>query len=322
MCTAITYQPNHFYFGRTLDHDESYQEEVTVVPRHYPLPFLKPETPHYAIIGMAHIAEGFPLFYDGINEKGLGMAGLNFVGFSHYSAPVSDKENIPCGLLIGYVLARCATVPEARSLLEQINITPTSFHKDLPCPQLHWLIADKTQAITVESCQDGLHIHSNPVGVLTNNPPFDQQMLHLSNFMGLSYKPPKTTFPGNPELLVYSNGMGALGLPGDLSSQSRFVRAAFVKGSSICDSTEVSSVTQFFHILETVSQVNGCCQLPNENFEKTVYSSCCDCDRGIYYYTTYSNRQITAVSMHNCNLDTNVLSRYPLLLQQQIRKQN
>jgi len=322
MCTAITYRSNKFYFGRTLDHDESYREEVTVIPQCFPLPHLDDPTAHYGIIGMAHIANGYPLFYDGINEKGLGMAGLNFVGYSRYSPPAPDAKNIPAYALISSILGACSSVSEAKSFLKNIRITFDNYSDKLQSPHLHWIIADKTESITVESCADGLHIHNNPLGILTNNPPFEQQLIHLSNFMMLTEKTPRNNFPGKPDLSVYSNGMGAIGLPGDFSSQSRFVRAAFYCGSSTREVTEFGCVTQFFHILDGVAQINGCCQLPNGNYEKTVYSSCCNCDEGIYYYTSYGNRQITAVNMYNCDLQTNQLFRYPLRLEQQIRYQN
>ena len=322
MCTAITFHTNRFYFGRTLDHDESYQEEVTVIPRRFPLPFLQNKCEHFAIIGMAHISDGFPLMYDGFNEKGLAVAGLNFVGNAHYYDPVPEKENIPCYALVPWILGQCASVGQVRRLLKRANITPQRFREDLPCAQLHWIIADKEQAITLESCRDGLHIHENPAGVMTNNPPFDQQMFHLQNFMGLSPKQPQNRFAEGLDLQHYSNGMGALGLPGDLSSQSRFVRAAFTRWNSRCADTEDSSVTQFFHIPGSVNQTNGCCELINGGFERTVYSSCCSCEAGIYYYSTYTNRQITAVDMNRCNLDDNELFRYPLVQAQQFHRQN
>lgn len=322
MCTAISYRSNKFYFGRTLDHDESYEEEVTVIPRHFPLPHLSRPADHYAIVGMAHIVNNYPLLYDGVNEKGLAMAGLNFVGFSHYSAPGDDANNIPAYAFISSILGACASVVEVKSFLENIRITNENYSDDLPSPHLHWIIADKTESITVESCADGLHIHDNPLGILTNNPPFPQQLLHLSNFMMLTEKPPRNNFPGTTDLSVYSNGMGAIGLPGDFSSQSRFVRASFLCGSAARESTESGCITQFFHILDSVAQIDGCCQLPNGNYEKTVYSSCCNCEEGIYYYTSYSNRQVSAIHMHNCELKSNQLFRYPLLLKQQIKNQN
>jgi len=322
MCTAITFQTNRFYFGRTLDHETSYQEAVTVIPRKFSIPFLKEEQNHFAMIGMAHIAAGFPLMYDGCNEKGLAMAGLNFVGNAHYWDSIPGKDNIPCFALIPWILGQCANIGQVRRLLKNVNITPERFRKDLPCAQLHWLIADREHAITLEACRDGLHIHENPVGVMTNNPPFDLQRFHLQSFMGLSPEQPKNRFSEKLDLQHYSNGMGALGLPGDLSSQSRFVRAAFTKWNSQCDHTEDSSVTQFFHILGTVNQTNGCCKLTNGALERTVYTSCCSCDAGIYYYTTYTNRQITAVDMNRCNLEDTELFHYPLIQTQQIHRQN
>ena len=96
MCTAATYQTRDFYFGRTLDYEFSYPSEVTVTPRRFPLSFRHTGSmnEHYAIIGMAYVANGYPLYYDAINEKGLGMAGLNFVGNAAYAAPCEGKENI------------------------------------------------------------------------------------------------------------------------------------------------------------------------------------------------------------------------------------
>ena len=219
-------------------------------------------------------------------------------------------------------MSRCACVAEARKLLDRINLTDTAFSDQLPPAQLHWIIADREEAITVESMADGLHISDNPIGVLTNNPPFDRQLFRLNDFMHLSPKQPENAFAPGMELTHYSRGMGALGLPGDLSSQSRFVRAAFTKLNSLSGSSEEESVSQFFHILGTVSQTRGCCRLEDGSHEITLYTSCCHTDKGIYYYTTYGNHQITAVDMHRENLDTVSLIRYPLVQGEQIHLQN
>ena len=323
MCTAVTYKPKDFYFGRTLDYEFSYGEQITITPRNFPLPFRHQATltEHYAIIGMAHIAEGHPLYYDAVNEKGLGMAGLNFPGFAQYRPSEEGKENIASFEFIPWSLAQCATVEEARNLLARMQITDDSFSKLLPPSPLHWIIADQDEAITVESTAKGVCIYENPVGVLTNNPPFDQQLLQLSNFMHLSPNEPENHFCQLP-LQPYSRGMGALGLPGDLSSQSRFVRAAFTKLNSVCDGSETGSVSQFFHILETVSQTRGCCRLPGGKNEITIYTSCCNASRGIYYYTTYENRQITAVDMHREDMNSGKLIVFPLAQEQKIHCQN
>lgn len=324
MCTAATYKTKDFYFGRTLDYEFSYGDEITVTPRNYAFDFRHTSacTSHYAIIGMAHIVGNYPLYYDAINEKGLGMAGLNFVGNAVYAKPVSGKENIAQFEFIPYILGKCANINEAKSLLASINLTDTPFSEKLPTAQLHWIIADENGCVTVESMADGLHIYDNLVGVLTNNPPFETQMFMLNNYMSLSPKQPQNTFANGLALNSYSRGMGALGLPGDLSSASRFARVAFTKMNSISADSENESVSQFFHILGSVDQQRGCCEVSEGKYEITIYTSCCNTTKGIYYYTTYNNHQISAVDMHRENLDSTELMRYPLIEEQQINFQN
>ena len=322
MCTAATYKTKDFYFGRTLDYEFSYGDEIVVMPRNYPLSFRKAEKPktRYAMIGMAFVAGKDPLFYDGINEKGLGMAGLNFVGNACYNKPKQDLDNVAQFEFIPWILSQCASVCEARKLLSRINILDEAYSEHLPVAQLHWIIADKDEAITVESMSDGLKIYDNPVGVMTNNPPFDQQMFALNNYMNLSPKQPQN-FWGIP-LNSYSRGMGALGLPGDLSSQSRFVRVAYTKMHSMSGESEMESVSQFFHILGSVDQQRGCCEVEEGKYEITLYTSCCNTEKGIYYYTTYNNHQINAVDMHRENLDGDQIARYPLIQEEQIHFHN
>ena len=324
MCTAATYRTKDFYFGRTLDYEFSYGEEITVTPRNYPFSFryLPEKREHYAIIGMAHVEEDYPLYYDAVNEKGLGMAGLNFVGNAVYGEVREGKENVAVFELIPYILSQCENTEEARELLGKIQITDTRFKEQLPNGRLHWIIADEKEAITVESVTEGLKIYENAPGVLTNNPPFPMQMFQLNNYMQLSSRRPENLFSDQLSLETYSRGMGALGLPGDLSSASRFVRVAFTKLHARSGEGEADSVGQFFHILGSVEQTRGCCELENGKYEITIYTSCCNATKGIYYYTTYTNRQITAVDMHREKLDGTELIRYPMLEEEQIRLQN
>ena len=320
MCTAATYKTKDFYFGRTLDYEFSYGDEVTVTPRNFPFHWRHMEAleSHFAIIGMACVIGGCPLYYDAVNEKGLGMAGLNFVGNAAYHDCAPGKDNVAQFEFIPWILSQCATVSEARVLLGKINLTNTPFNDKLPVAQLHWIIADRNEAITVESMRDGLKIYDNPVGVLTNNPPFNEQLFNLNNYMHLSPRSPQNSFSDKLDLRTYSRGMGALGMPGDLSSQSRFVRVAFTRMNALSGDSEAESVSQFFHILGSVDQQRGCCEVDKGKFEITLYTSCCNADKGIYYYTTYENHQISAVDMHRENLDGDALARYPLVQGEQI----
>lgn len=324
MCTAVSFCPGTHYFGRTLDLEHSYDESITITPRRFPLPFhhLATLCTHHAIIGTAYVQEGYPLYYDAMNEMGLCMAGLRFPIHCVYSGVTAGKENLASFELIPYVLGRCATVGDAKALLETIHIADSSFSDALPPSPLHWIIADAHSAVTVEQTAEGLRVYDNPVGVLTNEPPFSMQMLRLTEFMQLSPGVPENHFTPAVNLQPYSRGMGAMGLPGDSSSASRFVRAAFHKTHSFCADTEENCVAQFFHILQNVAQLQGCVVLEDGSYEHTVYSSCCSAKTGRYYYTTYENSAVTAVDMNSEDLESEQLISYPMLRKLQIFQQN
>ena len=323
MCTAISYLTQNHYFGRNLDLEKHFQESVTITPRNFPFRFrsMPAQVRHYAIIGMASVVENYPLYYDATNEKGLSIAGLNFPGFATYFPAKQGMDNVASFELIPYLLGQCATVEEVRKLLERLNLTEEAFAPGLPPSPLHWLIADRERSIVLEPMTDGLKNYENPVGVLTNNPPFDYHLLHLADFMHLHPGPVENKFAPDIPITPYSRGMSTIGLPGDLGSASRFVKAAYTKLHSVCDGTEIGSVSQFFHLLGSVEQQRGAV-IHNGEYEITYYSSCCNTDKGIYYYTTYDNRQITAVDLYREDLERNDLISYPLLLSQQIHLQN
>lgn len=326
MCTAISYKTKDHYFGRNLDLEYSYNETVTITPRNFIFEFRKvgKMKSHFAMIGMAYITESYPLYYDATNEHGLSIAALNFPQNAHYKPFCEGKDNITSFELIPWVLGQCATVSEAERLLEQINILNENFSDELPLSPLHWIISDKERSITLESVKAGIKVYDNPAGVLTNNPTFDYQLFNLNNYMSLTNDAPQNTFAldNNLQLKTYSRGMGAMGLPGDFSSVSRFVRATFVKMNSVSGDTENESVSQFFHILRSVAMPRGCVKVGENDYAVTIYSSCCNTDRGIYYYTTYNNNQINAVDMHKENLNYNTLIAYPLKTQQAIEYNN
>lgn len=324
MCTAITYNTKDHYFGRNLDLEYSYKETVTITPRNCPFKFKKVNdiNSHYAIIGMAYVCDDYPLYYDAVNEMGLGMAGLNFPANADYKGEQSNKDNIASFEFIPWILSQCKNIKEAKELLNKINIINIKFNEQLPASPLHWIIADKETAITVECVKDGLKIYDNPVGVLTNNPTFDIHMFNLNNYMHLSTEKPNNNFSKNLNLETYCSGMGAIGLPGDLSSISRFVKATFTKMNSISGDSESESISQFFHILGSVEQQSGCVHIREDKYETTIYSSCCNMDKGIYYYKTYENSQITGINMYKENLDGSILISYNLIKNQQVLMQN
>ncbi len=324
MCTGVSYATKDHYFGRNLDLEFSYHETVTVTPRNFEFEFRKERTlsTHHAIIGMAMVADGYPLYYDGTNEKGLSMAGLNFPGNASYKAEAADKTNITPFEFIPWILGQFETIDEVKAELASLNLIDVNFSEEFPLSPLHWIIADRNQSITVESVDEGLKVYDNPVGVLTNNPTFDIQLFNLNNFMHLSRKPPEPTFSDQLSFDVYSRGMGGIGLPGDLSSASRFVKAVFTKMNSVAGDSESESVSQFLQILGSVAQQRGCVDVGTGEYELTIYSSCCNTDTGVYYYTTYENSQVTGVDMHHEDLDGSKVAAYPLIKGQQFLMQN
>lgn len=331
MCTAITYKTQDTYFGRNLDLELSYGEEVVITPRNFPLNFrhLAPLTTHFAIIGMATVApsngQPYPLYYDAINEHGLGIAGLNFPGNAVYHPVTDGRDNLAQFELVPWLLGQCRTVADVKSHLTNLSLADTPFSDQFPPAELHWLIADADSAIVVESVADGLKIYDNPIGVLTNNPPFPIQSFRLHDYLNLSATEPTNQFAPALNLQPYCHGLGAHGLPGDLSSGSRFVKAAFTRLNSVSAPDELSSVSQFFHILHSVDQPRGSSRFgtPDDpKYEITIYSSCCNLHTGVYYYTCYDNHQITAVDLHRVDLDGADLSRYPLITTEQIAQQN
>ena len=246
----------------------------------------------------------------------MAIAGLNFAGNAVYREFEEDMVNITPFELIPYLLGACSSVSEAREALGKINLVNINFADELPLSPLHWMISDEVESIVVEPLADGLKVYDNPVGVLTNNPPFDKQLFYLNNYRGLSNKNPENTF--GVDLEEYSRGMGAIGLPGDLSSASRFAKVAFTRANSYSDNDEASSVGQFFHILGSVEQQNGCTFIDDPDlYEYTIYTSCYNTNKAILYYRTYHNSQITAVDLYRENLDSSELINYLLINEEQ-----
>ena len=313
MCTAVSFRPKDHYFGRNLDLERSYGEKVIITPRHYPFHFRNGHniSSHYAIIGIATSADNYPLYYEASNEAGLSMAGLNFPDNAYYFPKQEGKDNISPFELIPWLLCRCKTICHARQILSTLNLWGESFSSAFPLSPLHWLLADRNSALTIECTREGLRLYDNAVGVLTNNPPFPYHLHNLTNYMTLSSKTPTNNQPITLE--PYSLGMGSFGLPGDMSSGSRFVKAAFTKFHSKCSIDETSSVNQFFYILDSVRQPKGMTQLKSGEYEYTRYSSCYNTDKGILYYTTYDNRTIMSVNMHFENLEAGELISYPII---------
>ena len=273
MCTSVFLKSG--FFGRTLDYETSFGEEVLFIPRGG-FRFGQADN-RYSMIGVGVMRGGTPMYFDGMNEFSLCAAALNFPGEAHYP----DGEGIPSGELLGFVLGFCRTTDEAKSAIENLGIVNSKEFSPL-----HWMIADKRSAIVVESTKDGLSIHENHVGILTNSPDFKSQLAHLSDFSGLT-----------PHSLTV-RGEGAVGLPGDFSSKSRFVRGAFMLENSTSDGTPRGELCRIIHILDALSLPLGVSLSEKGEPISTRYASAMDMESLTYYYKTYDGLNLKSQAIH------------------------
>ena len=295
MCTVIAMQKTGC-FGRTLDLEYHYNETMTVLPQGTVLSFrcLPQCATRYALLGVAAVQQGQFLLYDAINEAGLYCAALNFPHSAAYLPTAHGFDNLASFEVIPWILSQCATVSEARTLLARARVTSIPFSASLPPTPLHWFVADSHESIAVEPLTDGLHVTDDPVCVLTNEPPLPMQLSQLQTFCHLTAEPAVNRFAPSLPLTPHSRGLGAVGLPGDWSSPSRFVRAAFVCANAQPDG---DGVTQCFHALHAVAVPCGCIR-PGEGKPpvSTVYTACYDAVAGRLHCTTCDDLTVRSLS--------------------------
>lgn len=320
MCTCISFKTKDSYFGRNLDLECRFGEKVVITPRNYEFKLRRENSfkTKYAMIGMATVVDDYPLYAEASNEKGLSIAGLYFPDDAYYNNEEKDKINITPFELTPWILGNFETIEELKNVLNNVNLINISFSQKLQLTPMHFMISDKEKSIVLEQTKEGLKIYDNEVGVLTNSPEFSYHLINLNNYLNLMPNFAENRFTDKIELKAYSNGMGTFGLPGDTSSSSRFIRATFNKLNSVCEEDEQASISQFFHILDSVSMIRGSTITKNNKYDITNYSCCINLDKGIYYYKTYENSQITAIKMNENNMNSKELVIYELIEKEQI----
>lgn len=324
MCTCISFKTKDHYFGRSMDLEYHFNEQVVITPRDYEFQLKSGKNfrTKYAFIGCAAVINQYPLYAEATNEKGLSIAGLNFPENACYQDIQSEKINLAPYELIPWILGNFSSVEEVYPALEKLNLVDIAFGNDIPTTPLHFMVSDQELNLILEPMKDGLKVHFDQFGVLTNNPPFPYHVMNMNNFLNLTPDITDNRFSDKVNLSPYGLGMGAIGLPGDNSPSSRFVRATFNLLNSVSNDDEESSISQFFHILDTVFVVRGTTMTKDKRWNITTYSCCCNTTKGIYYYKTYYNNQITAVKLTDENMSKDQLSVYELQGNQQIKYLN
>lgn len=312
MCTCVALRQNGFYFGRNMDLYYELDRKVMITQREYPLKlrFENVISEHYSFIGTAISAkkaferDEIPLYADAMNEFGLCIACLDFPENAvYFELPQTEKHNIAPFELIPWVLGLCKNVYEAERLLCEACIVDADVNESVGSSPLHWFISDAFVSIAVEPREEGLKITHDPFDVLTNCPPFDFHSYNIRKYGMLDCEYHGCSFGKALKLEPFGFGFGGFGLPGDFSSPSRFVRAAFasamtkkreraiVEGSEAKAKAqtclEEAEVAHTFRVLSSVAMPKGCVKLPDGCEEYTVYSTCMSPKSGRYYFLSY-----------------------------------
>lgn len=292
MCTCIYLKRENNYFGRNMDIHYSFNEQIINVKKgkEFVLKKSKRLKIKYSLLGIGTIINNYPLFSDVMNEKGLAIAGLNFLNNAYYFEYNKDKINITPYELPLFLLGSCSNIDEVKNLLKNINLLNEPFSNEIPLAYLHFMVSDLERSIVIESTKEGLHVYDNYLNVLTNNPEFSYHKNNILNYLNLTIDDPL-----NEKFENISYGQGLIGLPGDYSSMSRFVKAYFVKENIIFNDNQIN---QFFYCLDSVFMPLGLVKA-KDGFEYTRYQSCYDLKLGIMYYKSYNDRSIKSISFND-----------------------
>lgn len=302
MCTGIRFTDasGAMYAGRNLDWSSPFGEVAIATPRNYSNPRCDAIglDCRYASMGMGVIAEGFPLYFDAGNEKGLSCAGLNFPGYASYvHHHVDGRCNIPSYAFPLFVVSQFASVDEVEEALQGVAISDEPFNERFGASMLHWMVCDKSRSIVVEHTASGMHVFSNELDVLANQPEFPFHRENVRNYISLTPEFPQPVEWREQRMSAYGSGSGMRGLPGDFYSPSRFVRAAYLNAHHPEQLGEHDNVLRAFKTLQGVAMVLGGAKMESGDFEYTTYTSVFSASTMTYYYSTYDDPGIRSFPM-------------------------
>ena len=295
MCTTFAYKQNsNVYFGRNMDIDTGFGEKIVITPRNHKYTYKNGDTisGDYAYFGIASVVAGVGLYAEAMNEKGLYVAGLNYPNNAFYGDAIDNKINLAPYELIPFILSTCDNMELALEKIKQIQLVAIPFMDGLPLAPMHFFVSDGYKSIVIEPDVDGIKIYDNTIGVLTNNPPFPYQLYNLQNYGHLSISNKNNHNFDDKEYKYYGEGLGMIGLPGDVSPVSRFTRAAIYKKHLESLETTINPISDVFHILNNVLMIEGSVLTANNRMDITRYSICYDVSNMCLYVKTYNYLQV------------------------------
>lgn len=273
----------------------------------------------YGVVGVNVVHT--PVLADGMNEKGLSLSVLYLPGFAEAQKydPSKASKTIALYDVPAWVLTNFSTTDEVRNNLPNINVTDVvlpAFHGI--APPIHFLITDQNaKTIVVEYTKGQLNVYDNPVGVMTNAPEFPWHLTNLRNYVGLR---PQSNMPikvGDLEVAPLGAGNGMVGLPGDVTPTSRFVRATALRNAALKQETGYHAVNESFRILDNFNIPLGTTtsksELPeDETIGSTQWTTAMDTKALRYYYHTMFNRTVRMVDLKTIDFDKSKIRYIPL----------
>lgn len=310
-CTGITLtsKDSAHIVARTIEWGGSeLNSQYVIVPRGYRQYSYVPETnksgmeftSKYGYVGLA--VEQKEFVAEGLNEAGLSAGLFYFPGYGKYedyntslrTSSIADLQ------LVSWMLGNFTTVDEVKEAIPHVHVVAI----DPRASTVHWRIADKTgRQLVLEIIEGVPHFYENKLGVLTNSPGFEWQITNLNNYVNLYPGSAKGKSLGNVTLAPFGSGSGFLGIPGDVTPPSRFVRAAFYQTSTPQQNTAQETVLQCFQILNNFDIPVGiefpAGQIPADIPSATQWTAATDMTNGIIYYRTMYNSAIRSINLND-----------------------
>ena len=312
-CTGITLKTaaGNSIVARTIEWGGSnLNSRYVVVPRGHAqtsyLPDGKKEgmtfLARYGYVGLAVEQDEFVA--EGLNEAGLSAGLFYFPGYGQYAPydPAQKSKSIADLQLVSWILGECETVDEVKKAVNRVRVVAI----DPRASTVHWRFTDAGgRQVVLEIIGGKVQFYDSPLGVLTNSPDFAWQMTQLNNYVNLAPGTSPAHKLGNITLSSFGAGSGMLGLPGDITPPSRFVRAAFYQTSAPVQQNPEQTVRQCFQILNNFDIPIGIefseGETPTDIPSATQWTSATDpTNRRIYYRTMY-NSLIRCIDLKSIN---------------------
>lgn len=302
--------------ARTLEFGLDLDSNVIMVPRGFARVGTTPDgkpgvswKSKYASVGANGV--NMPFIFDGLNEKGLAIGLFYFptsAGYMPYTAADASKTLAPWELG-SYILENFGTVDEVKANIGNVVVPSVVFKQWGFAPEVHFIVQSASGAsIVIEYVGGKLNVYDDPFGVITNSPTFDWHMTNLRNYVDFSMTNHAPVKVGSVTLQPFGMGSGMLGMPGDFTPPSRFVRAVAFSQSVLPSKTGDDAVIEAFHILNNFDIPKGAAREHkdahgNVAADYTLWTSANDLKAKRFYFRTYENSQIRMVDLTKMNLD-------------------